>query len=71
MSEPHSIITVFFLSRAWANSNNGNWEKYILCSNNSEVWIGDDDAYYSAAFTRVVTGMYGSGFHHVESPTSG
>ena len=68
MTEPHTVITVFFLSRQYANQGNNNWEKYLLCSDNSEVWVGNNDAYFSSEFTRIVLPMFGSGFHHVDRP---
>ena len=65
MAEKHKVITVFLLQR------NGDVENNNRRSDNSEVWVGDDDGNYSSSFTQIISGIYGAGFNHATTPVSG
>ena len=46
LAKSHTVITVFILQR-----NNSGSDLYNTRSDNSEVWVGDDDGNFSTTFT--------------------
>ena len=68
MTEAHRVITVFLLQRNEGIADNNT---YLWLSDNSEIWVGDDNDNFSASFTKVFGPIFSSGFSHITDPESG
>ena len=65
LNKTHSLYTLFFLQRV--DSTN----IFNSRSDETEVWVGDDDSDFSPSFTKVISAIYGSGFKQIETMKSG
>ena len=58
LAKTHTVITVFLLGLCETGFGERNTR-----SDNSQVWVGDDGGDFSPSFTKVIEGIYGSGFN--------